>query len=556
MIKLKNKTIWWLILVVLLTIPSFTTLLQPGYFPMHDDLQVMRIYEMDKCFKDGQIPCRWVPDMGYGFGFPLYNYYPVMPYYLGEAIHLLSFSLIWSVKIAFILSLIVSGITMFLLSRKLWGNLGGVASSVLYVYAPYHAVDVYVRGALAESWSIAWAPAVFLAIYLLIKGNNFKYVPILSVTTALFLMSHNPLALMFVPIMAVWTILLLWQSKNLKVLPKLILGAFWGLGLAAFFTLPVLLESNLVHIETLFIGYFNYLAHFVDLKQLFISDFWGFGGSIWGENDSMSFQVGKIHTVVALASLPISILLWRRDRFKGLVLLFLVAVFFGYAFLIHSKSNFIWEKITVLQTLQFPWRILSVVIFAGSLAVGGLFVYSKKPIRVFLALLIIISAFVLYQPYFKIEKAVPLTDQEKLSGALWDLQRNAGIFDYLPKAAKYPPPGAALETAEVSSGSATISDFKRGTNWLEFKSSSSESATLKLPIIDFPKWKVFVDNKEINFNNENEFGQPTFEISPGDHYIFAKLYNTPVRILSNIVSLVSFIALIIIGSRILWRNKE
>src|SRR3990167_9094954 len=140
-----NELKWWLIFVVILTVPSFTTLLQPGYFPMHDDLQIMRIYEMDKCFKDGQIPCRWVPDMGYGFGFPLYNYYPVMPYYLGEAIHLLGFNLIWSVKITFILSLIVSGITMFLLGRKLWGNLGGVATSVLYVCAPYHAVDIYVR---------------------------------------------------------------------------------------------------------------------------------------------------------------------------------------------------------------------------------------------------------------------------------------------------------------------------------------------------------------------------------------------------------------------------
>ncbi len=552
----KKSIILWLILVVILVIPSFSTLLQPGYFPMHDDLQIMRIYEMDKCFKDGQIPCRWVPDMGYGYGFPLYNYYPVMPYYLGELIYLLGFNLIWSVKITFILSLIVSGITMFLLGRKLWGNLGGLAASILYVYAPYHAVDIYVRGALAESWSIAWAPAVFLAIYLLIKSGSFKYVPLLAVLSALFLMSHNPLALIFIPVMAGWTLILLWQGRAFKVLPKLILSALWGLSLAAFFTLPVLFESKLVHIETLFVGYFNYLAHFVDLKQLFISEFWGFGGSIWGENDGMSFAVGKIHTILVLTALPVSILLWKKDRNKSMLLIFLSLVFWGYTFLIHPRSNFIWEKIAILQTLQFPWRILSVVIFASSLVAGGLFVHSRKAIRAPLALTIILAVLVIYQPYFKIEKVVPLTDQEKLSGALWDLQRNAGIFDYLPKAAKFPPGGPALETAQVTTGSATINDFKRGTNWLEFKSESSLSATLRLPIIDFPNWRVFVDDKEISFDSKNDLGQPTFDIDPGSHLIFAKLYNTPVRIISNIISLISFLILIYIVIRILWSRKR
>jgi len=49
--------------VVFLTIKP---LLRSGYYPMHDDMQAIRLMQMDKCVKDMQIPCRWVPDMGYG----------------------------------------------------------------------------------------------------------------------------------------------------------------------------------------------------------------------------------------------------------------------------------------------------------------------------------------------------------------------------------------------------------------------------------------------------------------------------------------------------------
>lgn len=541
---IKKPIAKWLVLLVLLSIPSFSTLLQPGYFGMHDDLQIMRIYQMDLCFKDLQIPCRWIPDMGYGYGYPLFNYYPVIPYYLGEFIHALGFSLIWSVKIVFILSFLVSSISMFFLGKFLWGKLGGLISALFYLYAPYHAVDVYVRGAMSEGWSLAWAPAVFLFIAKVIQKQDFKNVTFLAVFSALFLMSHNPMSLIFTPIMGVWALIYLIQSRNFRSLPNLAIGAFWGLGLASFFTIPVLLESKLVHIETLFIGYFNYLAHFISLNQMFISSFWGYGGSIWGINDGMSFQIGWLHWGGLVLTLPLMIIFFKGQRIKSMILVFLFIVFWGSAFLMHPRSNPFWEKVTILQTLQFPWRILAVTIFSSSLAVGSFFALEmRKKLVILLASISIIGLFVLYQPYFKIERQISLTDQEKLSGALWDLQRTAGIFDYLPKTAEFPPGGPAPETIETVDGSIRVDNFKRGTNWLQAEINSTESATIKLPIFDYPEWKVYVDKKEISFDNQNDLGQPTFKIDGGSHIIFAKLYNTPVRIIANFISLLSIIIL-------------
>ena len=188
--------------------------------------------------------------------------------------------------------------------------------------------------------------------------------------------------------------------------------------------------------------------------------------------------------------------------------------------------------------------------------VGSLFaVVARNRLQKMLLLVAILGIAVLYQPYFNIEKVVPLTDKEKLSGALWDLQRTAGIFDYLPKTAEFPPASAAPETVVVSSGSATITDFSRGTDSLKFKVESTAGATLMLPVIDFPDWKVFVDKIEVQFSNKNELGQPTFEVGSGSHGVMAKLFNTTLRTAANIISLVSFIILILIVVKLYIRRK-
>ncbi|MFZ5933166.1 MAG: hypothetical protein ACOYT7_03790, partial [Patescibacteria group bacterium] len=119
-----------IIVVFLFALLAGRSLLAPGYFNMHDDLQMMRQLEMEKCLLDLQIPCRWVPDMGYGFGFPLFNFYPPLPYLIGEIIRLFGFSFVTTAKLLFLLSFVVSGLTMYFLAKEFFGRLGGIASAI------------------------------------------------------------------------------------------------------------------------------------------------------------------------------------------------------------------------------------------------------------------------------------------------------------------------------------------------------------------------------------------------------------------------------------------
>src|SRR4030066_1785764 len=106
--KIRNQIPF--ILVIIMVILAGLALLKPGYFSMHDDVQVMRLYEMERCFQDGQIPCRWVPDMGAGYGHPLYNYHPVFVYYVGMIFHIFGFSFIDTSKLLFFLSFLLSSL--------------------------------------------------------------------------------------------------------------------------------------------------------------------------------------------------------------------------------------------------------------------------------------------------------------------------------------------------------------------------------------------------------------------------------------------------------------
>ena len=49
---------------LLLSLSLLWPLFAAPYFVHHDDVQVIRLYEMNKCFTDHQLPCRWVPDLG------------------------------------------------------------------------------------------------------------------------------------------------------------------------------------------------------------------------------------------------------------------------------------------------------------------------------------------------------------------------------------------------------------------------------------------------------------------------------------------------------------
>jgi hypothetical protein len=551
---------WPLVVILFLGWLASRTLFQTGYFNMHDDLQIMRLVEMEKCFLDGQIPCRWVPDMGFGFGFPLFNYYPPLPYLTGMLFRLVGFGYIDTAKGLFAFAFMASGVTMYYFAKQFFGKLGGILSAAFYIWAPYHSVDVYVRGAMNEAWALIWFPSVLLSIYKLIhtdKKGRLKWTIYFALSAFALLTSHNLMVLIFAPVALVWTLFWIVRTKNWNRVVNLGAGGFLGLGLAAFFTFPVSLEQRLVHADTLVKGYFEFTAHFVTTSQLLFSRFWGYGPSVWMDmDDKMSFQIGHLHWILAtvIAAVAAMVVLNRRKdkdtTNNALIVLFFVAVGWFAAFMTHNKSTVLWQAVEPIKFVQFPWRFLTLVIFGFSFVVGWLAnLLPKKfvlPVVTLLTIVLVAFNFNFFLP--ELGHMGPVTDQEKTSGIAWSMQQTAGIYDYLPIAAKQNPREGYREVATVIQGEVAVTDAELGTNWARFNTKSNQESEIRLNIYQFPNWKTFVDGVEVqNYVPEKEpWGRMHLMVPEGNHEVTAKLYDTPVRFVGNIISLFCWCLLVLI----------
>ena len=145
----------WFLFGLLLSFILLWPLFVAPLFNIQDDEQLIRIQQMSVCLTDFQIPCRWVPDLGAGMGYPMFNFYGPLAYYVGAALYLLTGDLLFSAKAIYGISFVGAYIFMYLAARKVWGNVGGFLSGVLYSFVPYHALNFYVRGAMGEMWGVS-----------------------------------------------------------------------------------------------------------------------------------------------------------------------------------------------------------------------------------------------------------------------------------------------------------------------------------------------------------------------------------------------------------------
>lgn len=575
--KILKLKYFWLILTVVLTLPAIFFLLRPGiYYNMHDDMQMIRQLEMEKCLKDGQIPCRWTPDLGYGYGYPLFNFYPPMPYLVGQIYRTVGFSFLTSIKLTAITQIILSSLFIYLLSSSIFGPIGGFISSLFYTYAPYHALNIFVRGAMNEAWAAVFFPLIFYFSRKLVLDKKIKNLIGLSLSFTALLLSHNPMALTFTPILFVWVIFWFFYQykkpfwpfikRKFEIIIKLFLSGLLAACLSAFYTLPVIFETKFVKINTMFEGYYHFSVHFAGLYQLFISNFWGDGASVWGPNDDMSFMVGYLHWIIpTIIFFYVIYLLFKNKknkkfkidyRFYLLIITFILGM--GMVFMTHNKSTFIWLLLPIIQKIQFPWRFLNHSVFLFSFTAGGLsliltnYLPKKKNI---IAIILGVFVLILNISYFTPIQNGPITDEQKFSGKAWVNQVTSGIYDYLPKTAQIAPQGPAneyVDEIDPKDSFYTVSNGKKGSDWMIFDIHLSRDSKVTLSQLAFPEFKITDNGSPIDYSIEPYLGRLVVNLNTGDHRLMVQFTDTPIRTISNYISLISWLIIICYLSRPLW----
>lgn len=565
-----------IILICLLTIFTFsflltTPLLREGLYTMHDDQQVARLYLYDEALRTGQFPPRWVSTLGFGFGYPLFIFYPPLVYIVGELFHLAGFGFIDSIKIVFFLSILLSGFSMFVLAKYLFGNFAAVIGSIFYILVPYRALDVYVRGALAESFSFVWPPIIIWALLKIYKEPNINNSLVTAVLLSALMLTHNLIFLSFMLILALLIFLLIFFSKNksqfiLYVSSTLILSAL----MSAFFWIPALVEKKFTIVDQLLIvNLASYKIHFVYPTQLW-NWTWGFGGSTAGIMDGISFKIGKLHIIISILAMAISTIylslkskLTGRDTFIFRLTILFFTLFVFSAFMTTYYSKLIWDLIKPLAYLQFPWRFLAfTALFSSILASAFIYALKLPVIKLSIGLVLVILLgtynFKLFKPqYYRTN----LTDEVATSNEVisWDVSSSS--FEYVPKGmelVKNEKGANSLsitradlpkEKISVTEGQAKIYDLYQKPGEVKFTAEVLKKSKITINSFDFPGWHLFVNGQENEYSSNNKFKLITTSLDEGTSHVKLTFKNTPIRFAANIISAVSFLLLMVYLSK-------
>lgn len=536
--KFLSKHIW--LLILLLSIPACWALLVPGYFGASDDLHIAWLFEFHKTLFMGKIPPRFVPDLSFNFGYPLFNYVFPLPFYISEIFHFLGLSLVDSIKMLFLITVPLSGIFMYAFLRKFTNKGLSLAGAILYIYTPYRATDIYVRGAIGEILGFVFLPLLSTAVINLSSGGSSKkWIGIGGISFSFLILTHNVTAYMFIPfIMLLWIIRIIFVHKEKKLaFFQLLLTITLGLLISCFFWVPALMESNLVKYDTVF----NFVDHFPTLIQL-VKPYWGYGASVAGPFDGMSFFLGYVNVFLLAVGIPALIFL-KFPKNQKILLIWASFCIMCAVFLMNFRSTFVWSNLPLLPYFQFPWRFLILTTFAIPIFV---IIFEKlkheKLVSTILIVVIITSVGSFFRPHDFLGRTdsyflnryipTPVASEEYLKTQEEYLRLPTGTLVRPDK--NYP-----LVTTASSSSILKINRLN------ELDASiivlSNKESLLSYSKYNFPGWVAKIDGKSTIITTGAPFGQINIMVPPGEHQVHILFQETAFKKLLDAISLVSFL---------------
>ncbi|MFK7800548.1 MAG: 6-pyruvoyl-tetrahydropterin synthase-related protein [Anaerolineae bacterium] len=560
------KLSWLAALLVM--VPVIWPFISRDSLPVATDaeLHIFRLAELERLVRGGEIYPRLAPNFYFGFGYPIFNYYSPFSYYLGVVIAFLpKVGPVEAVKTLFVLGLLSGGLGVFGFVRDRWGTAAGLLAAALYGTAPYiQYVDPHARGVLAESFSLGLLPLCLFFFGRLQQRQQKRYFLLSAFAVAAFVLSHNLMAMIGSGLLVVWLFSIWWFDLDdpvqrwtaAKLAPFFAFGL--GIGMSMFFWIPVVLERNLVNLNTL-VGeegsHFSWSSHFLSLGELFALSH----RIDWGASQSViQFNLGFIQAVL-FAALFVWVG-WRvisKRRVEDKEQLFWLLIGFGILFFTLPVSTLFWRTIPVLPFVQFPWRFLGPAAIA--LAIGGGSLFRRVDWRVTGGVLALTLLFAV-----PLMQVAPWTDFGPTDLASVAFQEQKGRWlgttstaDFIPATVQTVPP-PANETIESLLNNESpdrvnrysLPDFATAEQEVvsplhfRYHVTAEKPFSLRLFLFDFPGWQVQVNNQPV----EHQIGDPegfiVISLQPGDQTVDVEFGTTPARIIGWMVSGLALIVLI------------
>ena len=279
--------------------------------------------------RGGNLYPRWLPWSYGGLGSPAFYYYAPLSFHLAGLFGLIGLSTYKALLAAFGAAWFASGATMY-------GWLKGrtrapLIGALLYMVLPYHVMDFYARGALAEFCAFAVAPLVATGLRDAVeRGNSVRF----GLAYAALIMTHLPTAVIVsVLLIAPYA---LWSARTDKSrLFPVARGAALGLAGAAIYLIPALTLQSHSSVGALW-----------DAKFLNPTNWSLLHPELWVSKSYVLLFAG-LAGAIAVASFLLSVRQWSFWSTWTIAICLIVA----------GLLPGFWS-LPVIKAVQFPWRAL------------------------------------------------------------------------------------------------------------------------------------------------------------------------------------------------------
>ncbi len=559
----------WLVLLFPCSIPALSPLMSlPPTRSADGLLHLYRLVELEALWRNGILFARWLPDLAFGYGMPLFNYYAPLVYYLTTPLYSLGVPATLALNVSLAAALYVGAVGVFFFTRAVFseiareGEIGALVAAVAFLYSPYLLFNALERGNLAEEWALAFAPLAFWRLFVLSRTPNARNWVLVVICAVAVLLSHNVTGFLFTPFFVGFAFISgfsqaregEWQKRAFALGTACIVA----LALSAFFWLPALVERDFVQIARVIVTPdFDYRFNFVPPLELIALLPRADTGRM---NTMFPATLGVVQALLALIGIVV-LLISPRVR-RALPLFALAAAGFVFVALMLAVSQPLWDRVSLLSFVQLPMRLRGLVALCLAPLVGVPFFILCERWRLLGAsitiVLLVLSALPMLYPLYA--RDVPLNptladmlSYEGRTGAIG----TTSFGEYLPAGVRDVPDHSPLND-----------EYQRGvipnrfvlppgvTECGESLQRIAQTICVSSPMgwravfraFYFPGWQVKIDNQVIQARATNGDGLLTFDVPSGEHTLSVNYSDTPVELLANWISIVSGVMVLGVGS--------
>lgn len=422
------------------------------------------------------------------------RFYPPAVYYILAIFQILFGSWYYASLFTFFLLFFTGGVGIYFWTREELGSNQAIIASAIYTFAPYHLNQIYNNFLLADFAATAVFPFCFLFLTRICRKNSAIDYLALAVSYAILILTHLPSLITVSITLGIYGLLLLNKNISISVILKLFASVSTSLILTSFYWLRMVSELDYINHSspTYFSGDWNYQTNYL-LKPSNFSNF---------QNDLLNLWFADLMLLaIVLITVPTFILLLKVKIKTSNFILSVALLFLFTVFMTTSLSGFLWDNLSLMQKIQFPWRWMSLVNTFGTILISIGIIKSSEVLKHsknillplglgFVMLLFVFTSFFVikgtaYIPSEVFEESIANISKSRSFECWWTKWTKISAFD---------------QNEKISIKTRNTEILKWTSTEKIFTIDSGESQTINVAAFFYPHWKAFVNGKSIEVN--------------------------------------------------------